>query len=409
MKKLLLSLFLLLSTTSLLFAQDMTVDELLGESEPEVTSQDEIEEIEQERVENIENELNISIPEYTDNPSHIITFRDPSEDQVGVEIDIDESGYETISSPYSLPSLSIGKHRLKFRFVDSIGATKVLEYEMVVIPRPPILKAPTFEDNSLILSGTGLANSEIILTLSVGAYNDTQIADIDGDGNWRTSISFDTVSGGIYTIYGYTRKAGYASNPSEPAVMEYGSEGVIKNTSTDDGQIYFSFKELSIQDLPSTIINNPDLLITVISFLLLGIILTTLFFTVLRSNREKIAEKEVSDKINNGSGKEEKTLRELFGHDEEKKEEKTPEDRKKKVKLFGKRKNKKKNSKKSKEKKEEKSEKDEVKKEKIFTKRDFLKDFKKFDPDTDSGKEKSEPKDEEKKEVIVTLTSKVDE
>jgi hypothetical protein len=401
MKKFLLSLILLLSTTSHLFAQDMTVDELLGENEPEITSQDKIEDIEQERVESIENELNISIPEYTDNPSHIITFRDPSEDQVGVELDIDESGYETISSPYSLPSLSIGKHRLKFRFVDSIGATKVLEYEIIVIPRPPILKAPTFEDNSLILSGTGLANSEIILTVAVGAYNDTQIADIDGEGNWKTSITFDTVSGGIYTIYGYTRKAGYASNPSEPAVMEYGSEGVIKNTSTDDGQIYFSFKELSIQDLPSTIINNPDLLITMVSFLLLGIILTTLFFTVIKSNREKIIEKEVSEKMNNGSSKEEKTLRELFGQDEEEKDEKEE-----KGKLFGKKKDKKGKSKK---KKEEKKEKEDVKKEKIFTKRDFLKDFKKFDPDTDSGKEKSEPKDEEKKEVIVTLTSKVDE
>jgi hypothetical protein len=401
MKKFLLSLILLLSTTSHLFAQDMTVDELLGENEPEITSQDEIEDIEQERVESIENELNISIPEYTDNPSHIITFRDPSEDQVGVELDIDESGYETISSPYSLPSLSIGKHRLKFRFVDSIGATKVLEYEIIVIPRPPILKAPTFEDNSLILSGTGLANSEIILTVAVGAYNDTQIADIDGEGNWKTSITFDTVSGGIYTIYGYTRKAGYASNPSEPAVMEYGSEGVIKNTSTDDGQIYFSFKELSIQDLPSTIINNPDLLITMVSFLLLGIILTTIFFTLIRSNREKIIEKEVSEKMNNGSSKEEKTLRELFGQDEEEKDEKEE-----KGKLFGKKKDKKGKSKK---KKEEKKEKEDVKKEKIFTKRDFLKDFKKFDPDTDSGKEKSEPKDEEKKEVIVTLTSKVDE
>lgn len=401
MKKFLLSLILLLSTTSHLFAQDMTVDELLGENEPEITSQDKIEDIEQERVESIENELNISIPEYTDNPSHIITFRDPSEDQVGVELDIDESGYETISSPYSLPSLNIGKHRLKFRFVDSIGATKVLEYEIIVIPRPPILKAPTFEDNSLILSGTGLANSEIILTVAVGAYNDTQIADIDGEGNWKTSITFDTVSGGIYTIYGYTRKAGYASNPSEPAVMEYGSEGVIKNTSTDDGQIYFSFKELSIQDLPSTIINNPDLLITMVSFLLLGIILTTLFFTVIKSNREKIIEKEVSEKMNNGSSKEEKTLRELFGQDEEEKDEKEE-----KGKLFGKKKDKKGKSKK---KKEEKKEKEDVKKEKIFTKRDFLKDFKKFDPDTDSGKEKSEPKDEEKKEVIVTLTSKVDE
>ncbi len=398
MKKFLLSTIFLLSTTSLLFAQDMTVDELLGENEPEVTSQ---EEIEQERVENIENELNISIPEYTDNPSHIITFRDPSEDQVGVELDIDESGYKTISSPYSLPSLSIGKHRLKFRFVDSIGATKVLEYDIVVIPRPPILKAPTFEDNSLILSGTGLANSEIILTVSVGAYNDTKIANIDKEGNWKTSISFDTVSGGIYTIYGYTRKAGYASNPSEAAVMEYGTEGVIKNTSNDGNQIYFSFKDLSIQELPNTIINNPDLLITVISFLLLGIILTTLFFTVLRSKKEKDAEREVAEKMNNGSTKEEKTLRELLGGQEEKKEV----EKKKKGKIFSK----KKNRKKSKKKNEEKSDKEEDKKEQIFTKRDFLKDFKKFDPDTDSGKENSEPKDEEKKEVIVTLTSKVDE
>lgn len=392
MKKFLLSTIFLLSTTSLLFAQDMTVDELLGENEPEVTSQDEIEEIEQERVENIENELNISIPEYTDNPSHIITFRDPSEDQVGVELDIDESGYKTISSPYSLPSLSIGKHRLKFRFVDSIGATKVLEYDIVVIPRPPILKAPTFEDNSLILSGTGLANSEIILTVSVGAYNDTKIANIDEEGTWKTSITFDTVSGGIYTIYGYTRKAGYASNPSEAAVMEYGTEGVIKKTSQDGNQIYFSFKDLSIQELPNTIINNPDLLITVISFLLLGIILTTLFFTVLRSKKEKVAEREVAEKMNNGSTKEEKTLRELLGGQEEKKDV----EKKKKGKIFSK-------------KKEEKSEKEEGKKEKIFTKKDFLKDFKKFDPDTDSGKENSEPKEEEKKEVIVTLTSKVDE
>jgi hypothetical protein len=390
MKKIVIALVIAFTFPVAIFAQDITVDELLEEGDGREITQNNIEEIEQERTENIEDQLNISIPEYTDNPSHIITFRDPSEDEVGVELDIDEGGYNKVTSPYSLPSLSIGSHRLKFRFVDSIGATKVLEYEIVIIPRPPILKAPKFEDSSLVISGTGLANSEILLTASGGSSNKTQIADIDSEGNWTTSMSFEDTPEGIYTVFGYTRKDGYASNPSEPAVMEYGGQEVTEDSKENDN-VAFTLDNLSFSDIPSVISTNPDLLIVLVLTLMFGVLITSIFFIFIKSDKEKREVKEISEKMNGSNSKQEKTLMELFGQ-EEKKEEKPKKVRKKKKAI----------------KKEDLKVKEE-KREKVFTRRDFLKDFKKFDPDTDKGKEKDELKTKDKKDIIVTLTSKVEE
>jgi hypothetical protein len=280
--------------------------------------------------------------------------------------------------------LSIGNHKLKFRFVDSIGATKVLEYEIIIIPRPPILKAPKFEGNSLILSGTGLSNSEVLLTVSVGASNYTQIANTSSEGTWDTSITFDTVASGIYTVFGYTRKAGYASNPSESVVMEYGNSGIIDSPS-QNSNISFAFNQFSLKDLPTIISLNPDLLITVISAILFGALITSLFFIIFKTEKRKKDEHDISEKIN-GKPNQEKTLMELFSQDQENKEVKTQKEKKKE---------------KKKTKKEE--------KETTFTKKDFLKDFKKFDPDKDSGKENRQPIEKDKKDVLVTLTSKVEE
>lgn len=420
MKKLLIAILITISTPSTILAEDISVDDLLGDSQDEQLSQN-IEDEEEKRLENIENELGISIPEYTDNPSHIIVFKDPSEDKVGVELDIDESGYKDINSPYSLPSLGIGKHKLKFRFVDSIGATKVVEYDLVVIPRPPILKAPTFQENNLVLSGTGLANSEVVVTVSVGASNYTQITDIDSEGNWNASISPDSIINGIYTVFAYTRKSGYASNPSEPAVMEYGSEGVIENSGKNK-RVYFDFSEIEFDNIPNIISENPDLLITVASSLILGGLIASLVFLLLKRTSERKDEQEVSEKIN-GKPKEEKTLMEMFGEEEKndnKKKKKKVKKEKNKEKnrkglLFWKNKDKGNNKKKVEKKEDKKTDKkdknDDKKKkvkEKTFTKRDFLKDFKKFDPDTEEGKENKQPTEKEKKDLIVTLTSKVD-
>ncbi len=418
MKKLIIAVLLTILIPNIVLAEDVSVEELLGNQDQEISQN--VEELESERTEEIENALNISIPQYTDNPSHIITFVDPSKDKEGVELDIDESGYQDVNSPYSLPSLNIGKHHLKFRFVDSLGATKVLEYDIVIIPRPPVIKAPEFSENNLILSGTGLANSEAILTVSVGANNYTQIADIDGDGNWNTSISMDNVFSGIYTIWGYTRKDGYASNPSEASVMEYGDQGVQEVQSVANPNVSFDFSTITLQDIPGIVVQNPDLVIVLISALLFGALVASLIFILVRGVKNKETEAEFSQKINGKEKKEEKTLKELFEEDEKKveskekqveekvekeskKEKKEVEKKKEKKgifkKLFGKRNKKKKESKK-------KSKKKPKKKEKVFTKQDFLKDFKNFDPDHDSGKEKKEPSKREKKDVIVTLTSK---
>jgi hypothetical protein len=425
MKKLTITILLTILIPNIVYAQDISVEDLLGSQDEEISQN--VEELEEERTEEIENELNISIPEYTDNPSHIITFVDPSEEEEGVELDVDESGYQDINSPYSLPSLNIGNHHLKFRFIDSVGATKVLEYDIVIIPRPPVIKAPEFSENNLLLSGTGLANSEVVLTVSVGANNYTQIADIDSDGNWNTSISMDNVTQGIYTIWGYTRKDGYASNPSEPSVMEYGQDGAQDIEDTTKANINFDLSTVTLQDIPGIVIQNPDLVIVLASVLLLGALISSLIFILVRNLRNKETEQEFSKKINGKEKKEEKTLKELFGEDDEKDKSKK---REKKEKTEEKRKNKKKEKKNPHEKKDkEKTEKKEglfdkllgkkdnkenkkdskkkaKKKEKVFTKQDFLKDFKDFDPDSDSGKEKKEPTKKEKKDVIVTLTSK---
>ncbi|MCK9415057.1 MAG: hypothetical protein PHG60_00375 [Candidatus Dojkabacteria bacterium] len=379
MKKNLIAILLLILTPSFILAQDISVEDLLGTDKQDEASGN-IEEVEEGPIQQKENVLKISIPKYTDNPSHIITFVDPSEEKSGVEIDIDESGYKEINSPYSLPSLGIGKHHLKFRFVDSIGATKVLEYDIIIIPRPPIIKAPQFSENNLLLSGTGLAGSEVTLIISVGANNYTQMADIDSEGNWNTSISMDSVANGIYTIFGYTRKNGYASNPSESAVMEYGNQGIVQ-VSDRNKEIYFDFNGIKANNIVQTIKQNPDLLIAFISFLLIGVIATVLVFTFTKRVGKKGEEKDISTKISGNNQKNEKTLLELFGTSTEEKKDK--KEKKPKIKK--------------------------TKKEKVITKTDFLKDFEKFDPDKDSGKENPEPKEKDKKDVIVTLTSSREE
>jgi hypothetical protein len=373
MKKTLLITFLTLFTIipAFVYAQDISVDELLGNDDVDI---EEVEQLEEERVESIENELTLSIPEYTDNPSHIITFVDPSEDKEGVEIDIDESGYKEISTPYTLPSLSIGLHTLKFRFIDSLGATKILEYELVVLPRPPIVKAPTFSNNIFNVSGTGLANSEILITISVNASNYTKIVDIDSDGDWSADINLDTVPNGIYTVFAYTRKDGYASNPSEPAVLAYGEDGATTISSYQDSNedIIFSFSNINIEDIPNIFLSNPDLIIYSIGLLLIGILFTVILSSLFKKNKEDSINKSFSQKFKKKESNE-KTLKELFSQEGDKNDSKK-NIKKKKV-------------------------------EKVMNKKDFLKDFKNFDPDNAKGKENKEPTKKDKKDVIISLTS----
>lgn len=351
-----------------IYAQDITTDEILGNQEEEVVEED-LEAKEEEREQDFLNQLLLDIPYITDNPSHIITFVDPSDNEEGVQIEIDGKSFNDITSPYSLPALSIGMHELRFKFVDKYGSTQILEKELIVIPRPPIINSPTFNQDSLVISGTGLANSELVLILSSGKSITTESVDIDGDGDWEITISNGDLQEGLFTFTAYTRRYGYTSNLAEPVTFEIG-ESQISTIKPSDSGISFSFKDISFENLTNIISNNEDLVILIAGTFTFGFVLSFILFSIFKTNKDDKDIKVWEKKINNGKEKKEEiTLKEKLSG----KKEVTP--------------------KKEPEKKEE-----EKKEDKVVTKIDFLKDFKMFDPDNEKG--------EEKKDIKVTLTSK---
>ncbi len=351
------SMSTMLSSGNFVFAQD------IGE----------LEEKEVEREKDFLQQLLLDIPETTDNPSHIITFVDPSEDSSGVELEIDEGGFEQISSPYTLPALSIGQHELRFRFTDKYGSTQILEKEIIVIPRPPIMNSPFFEEGSLKLSGTGLSNSDLVLILSSGKNISVEEVNIDAQGNWEISIGQEELGEGVYTFSAFTRRNGYASNLSESLTFEVGESNSV--SFNNDKEIYFSFKDLSWDNLGDILTQNIDLGLLVGGAFILGFVICLLITSLVKGSIDKKTIKNFEKKMEqNGMGKKEITLKEKLSQKAEEEEEEDKEEKKK--------------PKKTKKAKKDKKKEQKSKTEKILTKVDFLKDYKEFDPDDKEGKEK---------------------
>ena len=234
---------------------------------------------------------------------------------------------------------------------------------MIVIPRPPIMNSPLFEEGSLKLSGTGLSNSDLVLILSSGKNISVEETNIDSEGNWSVSISEEKLNEGVYTFSAFTRRNGYASNLSESLTFEFGESNNI--TFNNDKEIYFSFKDLSLDNIGSILTQNIDLGLLVGGVFILGFIISLLITSLIKGNIDNKTIKDFEKKMEkNGLGRKEVTLKEKLSQKEGKKEESKKE-----------KKGKKKETKKS-------------KTEKILTKIDFLKDYKKFDPDDKEGKEK---------------------
>ncbi len=349
------------------FAQELSTSEILGNDNPAETT--ELDQKEEEREDSFLNQLLLDIPVLTDNPSHIITFVDPSEEKSGIQLEIDAKSFQDISSPYPLPALSIGQHALRFKFVDKYGSTQILEKDIVIIPRPPIINSPTFDNTLLTISGTGLSNSELILILSSSRNIITREVDIDGEGDWKIEISNEDLSEGIYTFTAYTRRYGYASNLAEPVTFEVGDSQTISVNNGSDNGINFKFKDISFSNISSVISDNSDLMILVIIVFVVGFGLSALLFFVFKDRTEEKKVKSLEKRITeNGKKGKEMTLKEKLSKSDKKE---IPIEKKKE---------------------------EETKQEKIVTKIDFLKDFKMFDPDDEKGKEKDN--------IKVTLTSK---
>ena len=376
MKKILIfTLFLLLSPFFVYAQEDTKAEELVTTSSGVKAAEiEELDQQEEERTQEIANLLGFVLPEYTDNPSYVITFKDPSPDTQGVEIEIDGTPFKKITSPYTFPALSIGQHAIKFRFYDKDSNVQLLQYDLVIIPRSPIITSPSLTDASIEIKGTALANSEVIYTLTANAYNDNGIVQTDENGDWKITITPEGgLADGIYTFRAYTRKYGYASNISNAVTFGVG-ENPNRFLENDENEIYFAFKDLNSENFFTTFSTFPDLIILSAGSLLLGLLLTlgvkTLIDRKKDGKKDRVVE-EIISKSKKDDKKEEKTLREIFGGKEEKEEKETEE---------------------------------EVEKEPSIINKDiFLKKYKPIDPDTPTGKEK----DSEKiKNIRVSLTSK---
>ncbi|MFA7654555.1 MAG: hypothetical protein WCX98_00450, partial [Candidatus Dojkabacteria bacterium] len=326
---------------------------------------EELDQIEAEREEDFLKQLELDIPKITDNPSHLITFVDPSDTSEGVQLEIDEKGFELIRSPYSLPALRIGIHTLTFKFVDSLGSTQIVEKEIIVIPRPPIINSPSFGEESMIISGTGLADSQLILILSSSKNLDTFETEINKEGTWNIEIDLTALPEGLYTFSAYTRRNGYASDLAESVTFEQGnSQNHTLFQGNKENDIYFSFGAITLDNIKQIILSNSDLLLLILITFTLGFLLSWVLNVILRNSSEKKVIEELEEKMNNNGKKEKEgkgmTLKEKLSK-KGKKVEEEKEDKEVEVKE-----------------EEKKKEKKAKKEEKIVTKIDFLKDFKTF-------------------------------
>lgn len=380
MKKFLLSITILLLLSSCTLAQ---VDTPL--SEVQATEIEELNEKEEKRSEEIANLLGFTLPEYTDNPSHIVTFKDPSPEKSGVEINLDGKGFSTISSPYTFPALSIGRHEVKFRFTDQTGTVKLLEYILIIIPRAPILDTPKISETSISISGSALANSDVIYFLTANAYHSTDVVQTGSDGTWSIEITpAEGFSDGIYTLTAYTRRYGFASVLSTPVTFTVGDSTVTPVETQKGSDIFFSFDSITTQNAADILKQNVDLIWLLLAVFLLGIILSNIIRSIVNSSKSEKSAKEfesVLQKQSEESSQESKTLRELFGG------EKKIEEKKEKKEVV--------------KKEEEEEEKEDMPSKTVINKDVFLKKYKMVDPDDTSGKEVKS-----KKKVKISLTSK---
>lgn len=330
----------------------------------------------------LEELLTLDIPSITDNPSFIINFTDPSKEKVGIELSIDEKDFIKISTPYTLPALSIGEHSLHFRFVDQYDVSQTLTKNLIVTPRAPVLNTPNITNEKISFSGRALAGSEVSLILNSSNKMIVKKAPVDNDGMWTVSIE-EEIPSGVYTFTALTRKYGFSSELAEPLTLDVTSKNSSDISEVTKPSIYFAFKDFTQNDLRELTKKHVDLLVLIVGVFLIGMLIGTLLISLSKKNNEEKVVKEVAKNFEKPVSKDDRPLTLL-----EKLKDKTvnidnpiiekevlvttPSEE---ILIEGK--------------------KDE---EGVLSKVDFLKNFKSHDPDNEKGKEK--------KELKVSLTSK---
>lgn len=257
---------------------------------------------EEERNQQLEKELLMSLPLTSENPNHVVTFTDPS--GKGVKLAIDGKDAATIKSPYTLPTLGIGKHTFVFTFKDKEQTPQTLTRDFVIIPRPPQIKTPLVQDGILTFTGTGLAGAQLELMLTSTGSTQTFDATVDTAGNWTftTPKKIDT---GRYTLIALARKNGYSSKYSQPSIFDVGEVNSTSvqsvDTATNPSQpIFFRFGAINSENITRVFTENKDLIILLAAVLVCGLLLGLFFGRVFRNKETRQAEHLLKSVFQNG-------------------------------------------------------------------------------------------------------------
>lgn len=142
--------------------------------------------IEDERKQSLYKELTLALPVYTDNPSYSMTFSDPS--GKGVQLSLDGRDFESITSPFSMPSLGIGVHNVIIKYYSKNNAPQTIDTTLTIIPRSPKIEPLNITKDSISVNGTAIGDG--IVTLQIVTPDEVIIQEIKANisGNWSYKI-----------------------------------------------------------------------------------------------------------------------------------------------------------------------------------------------------------------------------
>lgn len=250
----------------------------------------------------LKTELLLQIPAVTDNPNYTLTFKPATDDPVLLSIDGAEA--IQIENPYTLPTLGVGRHTLKFDFYDTEEAQRTIETSIIVVPRSPEINAPQdVTNNSLTISGTALPLSTVEIFLTGDAKSFEAEAEVTNTGDWEYTFEED-FSETVYSVVAIVTKNGYGSTFSDPVNFIVGEPVDEDGASITDEvfPIQFSFTDINRDNLQEVIEKNPDLIIGIAGVLIFGLLLGVLFSWLFSSSQEKRTQKMFVKKLQEKSG-----------------------------------------------------------------------------------------------------------
>ncbi|MBN1374313.1 hypothetical protein JW962_03225 [Candidatus Dojkabacteria bacterium] len=215
--------------------------------------------------------ISLVIPDITDDPNQTITFTPVSGETI--ELQIDGAGFNAISNPYKFNSLTIGSHKLDFKYIDAAEITQTFTFYMVIIPREARFNPPTlvFDENAAVtFSGTALPSASVEFWLIGNSEVTYKTVAVDSDGNWSLDLS-GLLACGNYQLVSMVRKNGLSSSTSAPLNISYCKSGtaVVNNDNSND-LIGFDFNKLW-ENLINTVQQHGGIVIAGVGILLLGV------------------------------------------------------------------------------------------------------------------------------------------